>query len=110
MSPIVSLFKKKEYFGMRSFTYFIPSPPSRKTGYQEKEFDQVFSYLMKKQYDVLELKTESISSSDSSGMWIICILGAKTQEAYEANIEIDYQDISNKLESTIKLHPDIEHE
>ena len=29
----------KKYYGQKSFTYFLPAPPERNTGYQEKEFE-----------------------------------------------------------------------
>ena len=103
-------FKKNKYFKTRSFTYYIPSPPDRKTGYQEKEFDHVFNQLMEQGFDRLEYKMQAAASDKSSGMWIMCILGAKTQTAAELPLEIEYSQIFQNPNQHIKLDPIIEHE
>ncbi len=72
--------KKKENSSLKNlqtFTYFIPAPPFRTTGYQEKELDKVLFELCEKGYQIVDIKTQSISPSDNqncSGMWVICLL------------------------------------
>ncbi len=107
----VDLFKKKkEYKAIKSFTYYIPAPPHRKSGYQEKEFDQIFSYLMKNGFDILDTKLQSSSTNEASGMWVFCLLGAKTKEAAEKEIDVDYTTLTSDIEQVIKLDPAIEHD
>jgi len=111
LQSITNLFrKKKEYKAIKSFTYYIPAPPDRKSGYQEKEFDQIFSHLMKNGFDIIDTKMQSASSNNASGVWVFCLLGAKTNEAAERDIEVDYTTISNGAEQIIKLDPSIEHD
>lgn len=108
LTRITKLFKK--YYGKKTFTYYIPAPPQRKSGYQEKEFDHIFSYLMQKEFDIIDFKLISANSEYSSGMWIVCLLGAKSLAALKIDLEVDYAEISSMKESTIKVDPSIEHE
>lgn len=101
---------KMHYVKVRSFTYYIPAPPERKNGYQEKEFDQIFDHLMSLDFDILDFKTQAYAGEKSSGMWIVCILGAKTEKAAKYNLDIEYTDISKTMESHIQLDPSIEHD
>ena len=41
-NPITSLLGLKKNYQIQSFTFFIPSPPARATGYREKQFDKLF--------------------------------------------------------------------
>lgn len=110
LSGLNKLFSKQKYMKIKTFTYYLPSPPERKTGYQEKEFDQITSYLIGKNFDILDFKMQACHSNKGSGMWIICLLGAKTKAAAQMNLEIDYNEIANLVDGNIKLDPSIEHE
>lgn len=99
-----------DYLGKKTFTYYIPAPPQRKNGYQEKEFDHIFSYLMQEGFDIIDFKLVSGSGENSNGMWIVCLLGALTQEALERELDIDYAQIASLRQTTIQLDPSIEHE
>jgi len=104
--------KRKKYIGVKSFTYFLPAPPTRKSGYQEKEFDHLFSHIMSLGFDVIDVKLQSLNTENSQGVWILCLLGAKTKEAFETPIQVDYQEISKNVShhSNIKMDPLIEHD
>ena len=111
LNSVLGAFNKKSaYIKIRTFTYFIPAPPSRKTGYQEKEFDSMTEYLLGKNFDLIDIKMESYSQSNSAGVWMICILGAKTQEAANMNLEIDYAQVVQGQEQYIETDPLIEHD
>lgn len=112
LSALKKIFNRHKFYGLKSFTYFLPSPPFRKTGYQEKEFDQVLAHLTAKGYEIVDVKMQTVSSPKSSGIWILCLLGAKTKEAYEAPINVDYQDVATSTQSSsnIQLDPLIEHD
>ncbi len=77
---------KKDYFIVRSFTYFIPSPPARHTGYREKEFDKIFEIIINSGFDVIKSNMEHCSF-DKGGMWVHYLLGATTKEA--ASMDLD---------------------
>ena len=112
MSIIQRLFGPS-YYGKKSFTYFLPAPPERYSGYQEREFDQIFSFLNKQGYDVLDVKTQAIAYGENNhcaGIWIICILGITKEELMNKDINIDYLEVSRTTQSEIKIDPDIIHD
>jgi hypothetical protein len=84
----MQFYQGKEFHAIKTFTYFIPTPPNRKNGYREKEFDKILYELLQKDFELLEFKTESASN----GMWIICLIGAKSKEAAILNLDV-HQDI-----------------
>lgn len=79
---VKSSHRKKE---TRTFTYFIPSPPMRKSGYREKEFDKIMSGILQSGFELIELKTES----SENGIFIIAILNAKTSKAGKLDENLD---------------------
>jgi hypothetical protein len=108
---VLEVFKRKPKFhAIRTFTYYIPAPPNRKTGYQEKEFDQISDYLVGKDFDIMDIKMETIASATTAGMWVICILGAKTKQAASMSLEIEYSDIASQKKQYIHTDPLIEHD
>lgn len=111
ISSIKTLLSKEDkYITTRTFTYFVPAPPNRKTGYQEKEFDQICSYLISKDFDLLDIKMESFANETAAGVWILCILGAKSNEAAKMSLEVEYSDIANLNPQHIQTDPLIEHD
>jgi hypothetical protein len=102
--------KKTNYLAIKSFTYYLPSPPARKHGYQEKEFDQVFSYLLTHGYELIEFKMQSIASNDQSGVWLCSILGVTDPELVDKEIDIDYATVSGLMQKDNPLSIEIEHE
>jgi hypothetical protein len=108
---VLEVFKRKtKYHAIRTFTYYVPAPPNRKTGYQEKEFDQISDHLVEKNFDIMDIKMEAFASATTAGMWIICILGAKTKDAASMSLEIEYSDIAALKEQYIHTDPLIEHD
>ncbi len=81
---------RDKYLGIKTFTYFIPAPPSRSTGYREKQFDKLVFELIQKGHDILSIHTQALNTKQSSGMWVIFELGAKTQQAKELDLNFDY--------------------
>ena len=97
---------KKNTFKKQTFTFFIPAPPPRSTGYREKQFDKLFYEFINRGYDVLEFKCQTINTRDSaSGMWIICLVQATNEIAEELNLEDDIREI---FQSTAKTKEQIE--
>lgn len=86
ITNIFGRFSKNSYKAIKTFTYFIPAPPQRKAGYREKEYDQIFYNLLQKDFELLDFKNESVEN----GMWIICVLGATTEESAKFNLDIHH--------------------
>jgi hypothetical protein len=98
-SSFKSLWNKllgKKQFKIQSFTYYIPSPPSRSTGYREKQFDKVFHSFINRGYEVLSLKTQANTSPSGSGMWVICVVRALNKNAEALNLD----DFSSATDAT----------
>jgi hypothetical protein len=107
-----SIFKKKNpYFGTKTFTYYIPSPPMRRTGYQEKEFDAIIASIIDMGFEIIDLNLSSHGSESKSGLWVVCLLGAKTKTIFEQSLLLDTTDPLN-ISSTqeVPLDPDIIHD
>lgn len=71
----------KKKFNLQSFTYFIPAPPVRQSGYREKHFDRLLTDFLAQGFDLIEMKTESISSPQVAGMWVICLVRPTSAKA-----------------------------
>ncbi len=105
--------KNNTYYGKKTFTFYIPSPPERKSGYQEKEFDAVIEHIISLGFEIIDFKLQSHSSDKGSGLWAICIIGAKNKKVFEQKIHFDYskfQEHNPHSEHHIPLDPDIVHE
>jgi hypothetical protein len=70
-----------------SFTYFIPAPPVRKTGYREKEFDKILNGILQSGFEILEIQTQSVET----GMFIFAILKS-TKKVAAMDKEMDMHD------------------
>ena len=70
-----------------SFTYFIPAPPIRKTGYREKEFDKILNGILQSGFEVLKIETQSVDT----GMFIFALLRSSRKVA-NIDKEMDMHD------------------
>lgn len=86
------LFKTKKNFKIQSFTFYIPSPPSRTTGYREKQFDKLFYEFINKGYEILEFKTATSSGEKQSGMWLVFIVRALNESSELLNLDHYFHD------------------
>jgi hypothetical protein len=77
-------------YKVQTFTYFIPSPPQRKTGYREKEFDTILYNFINRGYDILDFNTQASSNNGQSGMWAIITVRANKLNASNLNLNDDY--------------------
>lgn len=78
---------------MQTFTYFIPSPPARSTGYREKHFDKLFYEFINRGYKIINFTTQSSTTGDKhSGMWILCLVQATNAEAEKLNLDDIFMD------------------
>jgi hypothetical protein len=86
LNRIQKLFSyKAANFKIQSFTFFIPTPPPRTTGYREKQFDKVFYEFINKGYEILSFNTQACTGQNQSGMWVICVVRALNIQAENLN-------------------------
>lgn len=94
MSPIHKLFHAvrssilPNLYKTQSFTFYIPSPPPRKVGYREKEFDKLFYSFINSGYQILDFKTQTNQGQHHSGMWVIFIV----RSTNSSSSELEFQD------------------
>ena len=94
---ITKLLDRKKSFKIQSFTFFIPSPPARASGYREKQFDKLFYDFINKGYDILNFTTQASTGEKQSGMWIIFVVRALNKEAESLKLDDIFLDsIKNK--------------
>lgn len=79
-------------FKIQSFTYYIPSPPDRRSGYREKQFDKVFYEFINRGYKVLDTKTQSNTGQPGSGMWVMFTVQATNKEAEKLDLNSFFND------------------
>ena len=87
LSFLKAFVKDQNNYKIQSFTFFIPSPPGRSTGYREKQFDKLFYEFINRGYKILNFTTQSSAGEKHSGMWIICLVQATNKEAEKLNLE-----------------------
>jgi|GEM_PF-946660 len=80
ITRLLSLLTKEEK-SFQSFTYYIPSPPERKAGYQEKHFDQIVNSILKHNYKINQLNCTPNTQEKHSGMWVICLFESTKKNA-----------------------------
>ncbi len=98
----IDLFKKLNPFysyKIQSFTYYIPSPPERNSGYREKQFDKIFYNFINQGFKILAVNTQSNNNPNGSGMWIIITAQARNSSAEKL-------DLSNQVDDIIKQEND----
>lgn len=96
---ISSLLGLKRNYKIQSFTFFIPSPPARTTGYREKHFDKIFYDFINRGYRILNFTTQAATGEKHSGMWIILVVQATNEKAEALRLDDVFNDsIKNKGE------------
>lgn len=80
-------FKRKR--AVKTFTYYIPAPPPRTTGYREKAIDKLTYELIKHGHEILDFKTQQMSGNNSTGILVIFLLAANSDKAAQLNLDFD---------------------
>jgi hypothetical protein len=75
-----------------TFTYYIPAPPHRKSGYREREFDKIMQGILKSGFEIEQLHTQAVGGSENGGLFIIAQLKAKSQKIMELDAALDMQE------------------
>lgn len=72
--------KKKVY--RSTFTYYIPAPPHRKSGYREREFDKIMQGILTAGFEIEELQTQSVGGAENSGLYILALLRTDSKKTF----------------------------
>lgn len=95
LSNLISRFCFQKKFDIQSFSYYIPAPPLRSTGYREKEFDRAFHHFINLGYDIIDIRCQSHHNANGSGMWFICVVRAKNEAANALNLENEIESFTS---------------
>lgn len=74
---------------IKTFTFYIPAPPHRKTGYREREFDKIMQGILTTGFELIDLQIQAVGGSDNAGLFIVTTLKAKDKKTFEQDIELD---------------------
>ncbi len=77
------------HYKIQSFTFYVPSPPMRKIGYREKEFDKIFYTFINRGFQIINFSTQANTNSKQSGMWIVVIVKSLKKQAASLNFVED---------------------
>ncbi len=88
-------------YKVQTFTYFIPSPPARSSGYREKQFDKLFYEFINRGYRILNFSTTAVSTGEKqSGMWVIFVVQATNAEAEKLSLDdIFHEQLRDKAQT-----------
>lgn len=91
---------KKMY--RKTFTYFIPAPPHRKSGYREREFDKIMQGILETGFEIESLQ---VQNTGSEGIFVLALLKTNSKKIFESD---KLQDIQEKFKlSHTHSSPDI---
>ncbi len=79
--------KASKYLDVKTFTYFIPAPPARKTGYREREFDKIMHGILSEGHDVIDWKVQSVGG-DEGGLFVLFLIGSTKKSAKGAGLDL----------------------
>lgn len=106
LSPFINHYRRFKYGNFATFTYFIPAPTHRNSAYQEKQFDKLTFKLGEKGFEIIDIKTQSVSSSNTSGTLAILMLKANSKEASETSISNIIEEFDGELKGTNNDSPE----
>lgn len=78
--------KSKKVF--KTFTWFIPSPPARKNGYREKEFDKIMQGILQSGFELEDLQSQSMEN----GMFVLALLSVPSKKVALLDEHLDMHD------------------
>lgn len=72
-----------------TFTYYIPAPPHRKSGYREREFDKIMQGILQSGFEIEQLHTQAVGGSENAGLFIIAELKASSLKTMKLDAALD---------------------
>jgi hypothetical protein len=79
--------KPSQYLDVKTFTYYIPAPPRRRTGFREREFDKIMHGILSTGHDVIDWKIQSVGG-DEGGLYVIFLIGSTKKTAKGAGLDL----------------------
>lgn len=76
----------RQRFPIQTFTYYIPGPPERKSGYRESQFDRDFYSFINKGYEIISINLVPHHSGKQSGMWYVATVRALNADAAQLDL------------------------
>ena len=70
------------------FTYFIPAPPQRKSGYREIEFDKILQGFLQNGYEIDQMQTQGTET----GTFVFIIFKASNKKILEQDKSLNFHD------------------
>ena len=77
---------------IKTFTFYIPAPPHRKTGYREREFDKIMQGILTSGFELINLQCQPVGGPDNSGLFIVTTIKAKDKKAWDLDAGLDIQE------------------
>lgn len=74
---------------VQTFTWFLPAPTHRKSGFREREFDKIMKGILSSGFKLLEMQTQSVDS----GVYIIALLSAPSKKIANLDQDLDLQEL-----------------
>jgi hypothetical protein len=74
---------------IKTFTFYIPAPPHRKSGYREREFDKIMQGILTSGFELIDLQTQSVGGPDNSGLFIVTTLKAKDKKTWDLDSKLE---------------------
>ena len=75
----------------KTFTYYIPAPPHRKSGYREREFDKIMQGILQTGFEIESLQTQS-AGGESGGLFVVAILKTNSKKVFDRDVNQDLQE------------------
>lgn len=77
---------------IKTFTFYIPAPPHRKSGYREREFDKIMQGILTSGFELLDLQIQAVGGENNSGLFIVTTLKAKDKKTWDLDVALDIQE------------------
>jgi len=95
---------KASYSEFKTFTYYIPNPPKRQSGYREIEFDKIMHGILNSGHEIVNWNMQSASGAEG-GVFVCFILkgtnprrkGAGLDLHEEFGLKVNYTDSELEL-------------
>ncbi len=81
--------KKVTSFSLtKTFTYYIPEPTQRKSGYREREFDKIMQGILTSGFEIISFHAAPVSN----GVFLVALIKARTQKIFNTDLNLDLQE------------------
>lgn len=72
----------------KTFTYYIPAPPHRKSGYREIEFDKIMQGILSTGFEIETIQ----SQSTDNGLFVLAVIKTNSKKIFDMDASQDLHD------------------